>query len=126
MKSNRERQADCRKRRFDRGLVPLACWIKSGTHATLRGIAKQHGRTVAEVIELGTLLARERLDAPAKRRVMIAATAPTRAPQQAVIPPAPTNTPPEPSKPSEGPDSPPEPTPDVDARIHAAAYRVET
>ena len=53
MKSDAKRQAEYQARQVSKGKARLNCWIDTCTKQTVGELSEQHGKTAAEVIELG-------------------------------------------------------------------------
>lgn len=129
MRSDAQRQADYQSRQASKGRARLNCWIAAGTKKAISELAQQHGKSIADVIDLSVAAAKAML---AKRATE------TRPPcliirqqnlqKQPVAPSQPaadTDTPTAPENAPTAPQREPGQTSDDDARIRAAAFIVE-
>lgn len=136
MKSDAKRQAEYQARQVRKGKARLNCWIDTGTKQAISELSEQHGKTIAEVIELGISAASSLL--AGRLTVSRAATQP---PASVIIRKKPharplardpvagnANAPAIPENPPVGPLRKPEKpmVDDADARIRACAFAVET
>lgn len=135
MKSDAKRQAEYQARQVSKGKARLNCWIDTSAKRAIGELSEQHGKTIAEVIELGISAASSLL--AGRLTVSKAATQPP----ASVIIRKPrvrslardlvagnTNATTIPENPPVGPQHEPEQpvVDDADARIRACAFAVET
>lgn len=135
MKSDAKRQAEYQARQVSKGKARLNCWINTSSKQAIGELSEQHGKTAAEVIELGIAAAFSLLAGRltvSRAAVQPPASVIIRKPQARPLARDPVagnaNPPAIPENPPVGPLREPEKpmVDDADARIRACAFAVET